>query len=319
MRSLVKGLARLGAGVAVCFGLSLATAHVVTAQAADVTIMAVEAAGGPEVRDEVSWSVVRVDKETGKPEAKATLSGKGPRLKAKLEPGQYIVTAALGKTTASQAILVGETATTRSIVLSEPGKKTAAAAGKPVSGLPAEISINMKLTKGAKPVKEPIEWEVYEYSKGATESGEMVASQNAAVGRFKLPAGSYVVRAKYKGAQADLVIPLEPGNSFKYTLNLYAGYAKLSAVKPGKQKALGEVSWQVLKQRPNHPGVYELVASSDKSNPTVMLREGRYIAVARIGNKLWGSENIQVISGETISKKIDLKEGVGAPEVASAN
>lgn len=315
MRSLVRKLAHLGAGVAVSLGLSLGAA-----QAAEVTIMAVEAAGGPQVKEAVAWSIVRIDKETGKPEKAPTLSGTGPQLKGKLEPGQYIVTAALGETKATQAILVGEKATTRSIVLATPGKQVASAgAAKPVSGLPAEVSINMKLSKGERPVKDPVHWEVYEYRKGATESGALVMEQKAAVGKFTLPAGSYVVRAKFKGTQADLVIPLEPGNSFKYTLNLYAGYAKLSALKPGKKKALGEVTWQVLKQRPNKPGVYEEVASSNQPNPTIMLREGRYIAVARVGKELWGSENIQVISGETITKSVNLKEGVGAPEVASAN
>ncbi len=312
MRSLMNGLARISAGLTLFFGLSLA------AHAAEVTIMAVEGAGGPEVTEEILWTVVKVDKETGKPEAKPTLTGKSAHLKAKLDPGQYVVTAALGKTKASQAILVGEKATTRSIILTENGKKTAAAAKKPVAGPPAQISINLKLSKGKKPVKEAVHWEVYEYSKGqATENGVKVTEQKAATGIFSLPAGSYVVRAKYQGAQADLVIPLEGGNSFKYTLNLYAGYAKLSALKPGKKKAMGDLSWQVLRQRPNAPGVYELIAQSDKPDPTIMLREGRYIAVARIGEKLWGSENIVVMAGETVTKKISLKEGIGAPEVAA--
>ena len=121
MRSLINGLARISAGLTVFFGLSLA------AQAAEVTIMAVEGAGGPAVTEEIAWSVVKVDKETGKPEAKPTLTGKSAQLKAKLDPGQYVVTATLGKTKASQAILVGEKATTRSIILTEPGKTTAAA------------------------------------------------------------------------------------------------------------------------------------------------------------------------------------------------
>lgn len=316
MRSLMQRLARISAGLTVFFGLSVAAQG--AALAVDVTINAVEAAGGPPVTEEIAWTVVRVDKETGKPEAKPTVTGKAVALQAKLEPGQYIVTGVLGKTKASQAILVGEKATTRSIIMNEGGPK-AAAAKKPVAGPPAQISINLKLSKGKKPVKEAVEWEVYEYSKGATESGEKVAAQKAATGVFTLPAGSYVVRARYQGAQADLVIPLAPGNSFKYTLNLYAGYAKLSALKPGKKKVMGDVTWQVLKQHPNKPGVYELVQSSNKPDPTLMLREGRYIAVAKIGDQLWGSESISVLAGETISKKISLKEGVGAPEVASAN
>jgi hypothetical protein len=313
LRSFMISLAAFCASLAVIVGLS-----VTTAQAAEVTLLAVEKAGGAEVKGAIAWSVVKVNKETGKPEAKAAATGTGDRLVTKLEPGQYLVTAKLGKVESSQAILVGKSATTRSLVLADPTKQTASK--KPDAGPPAKLSINMKLSKGKSPVKEPVLWEVYEYRKGATENGEKIAEQKAAVGQFSLPGGSYVVRAHFKGTKADLVIPIAAGQSLKYTLNLYAGYAKLTALKPKKQKTGAEaLNWQILRQRPNSPGVYELVASSEKPDPNIMLREGRYIAVARLGTKLWGSEPLVITAGETTSKKINLKEGVGAPEVAQAN
>ena len=312
MRSLILSLAAFCAGFTVVLSGSLEKA-----QAAEVTLLAVESAGGPEVKGAIDWSVVKVNKETGKPEAKPAVAGNGPRLMAQLDPGQYLVTAKLGKVETSQAIIVGKSATTRSLILADPAKT---ASKKVEAGPPAQLSINMKLSKGKSPLKEPVLWEVYTYQKGGTEEGEKVAEQKAATGQFSLPGGSYVVRAHYKGTQADLVIPIQAGQSLKYTLNLYAGYVKLAALKPKKQKATAEaLNWQILRQRPNAPGVYELVTSSEKPNPTVMLREGRYIAVARLGNKMWGSEQIVISAGETISKKVNLKEGVGAPEVAAAN
>lgn len=315
MRSLIFSLAAFCASLAVVFGLSLTTA-----KAAEVTLMAVESAGGPEVKDSIAWSVVRVNKDTGKPDAKPTLSGNGPRLTAALEPGQYLVTAKLGTTQTSQAIIVGKSATTRTLVLADPAKAGTTAAKKVDAGPPAKLSINMKLSKGKKPLKEPVLWEVFTYEKGGTDAGQKVTEQKAATGSFSLPGGSYVVRAHFQGTKADLVIPIEPGQSLKYTLNLYAGYAKLTALKPKKQKTTAEaLTWQILRQRPNAPGVYELVASSEKADPILMLREGRYLAVARLGNKLWGSEPIVITAGETTNKKVNLKEGVGAPEVASAN
>jgi hypothetical protein len=313
LRSLILSLAAFCASLAVVVGLSVSTAR-----AAEVTLLAVEKAGGAEVKGDIAWSVVKVNKETGKPEAKPAATGNGARLVAKLDPGQYLVTAKLGKIESSQAILIGKSATTRSLVLADPMKQTASK--KPDAGPPAKLSINMKLSKGKNPVKEPVKWEVYEYRKGATENGEKVAEQTAAVGQFSLPGGSYVVRAHFKGTKADLVIPIAAGQSLKYTLNLYAGYAKLTALKPKKQKTSAEaLNWQILRQRPNAPGIYELVASSEKPDPNIMLREGRYLAVARLGTKLWGSEPLVITAGETTSKKINLKEGVGAPEVAAAN
>jgi hypothetical protein len=313
LRSLILSLAAFCASLAVVVGLSISVA-----QAAEVTLLAVDKAGGAEVKGDIAWSVVKVNKETGKPEAKAAASGTGARLVTKLDPGQYLVTAKLGKIESSQAILVGKSATTRSLVLADPTKQTASK--QPEAGPPAQLSINMKLSKGKNPVKEPVFWEVYKYQKGATEDGEKIAEQKAAVGQFSLPGGSYVVRAHFKDAKADLVIPIQAGQSLKYTLNLYAGYVKLTALKPKKQKTQAEaLNWQILRQRPNAPGVYELVASSAKPDPTMMLREGRYLAVARLGAKLWGSEQIVITAGETTSKKVNLKEGVGAPEVAAAN
>jgi len=313
LRSLILSLAAFCASLAVVVGLSMSAAR-----AAEVTLLAVEKAGGAEVKGDIAWSVVKVNKETGKPETKAAATGTGARLVTKLDPGQYLVTAKLGKIESSQAILVGKSATTRSLVLADPTKQ--ATSKQPDAGPPAQLSINMKLSKGKSPVKEPVLWEVYEYRKGATENGKKVAEQKAAVGNFTLPGGSYVVRAHFKDSKADLVIPIAAGQSLKYTLNMYAGYVKLTALKPKKQKTQAEaLNWQILRQRPNAPGVYELVASSAKPDPTMMLREGRYLAVARLGAKLWGSEPIVITAGETTSKKVNLKEGVGAPEVAAAN
>lgn len=315
MRSLILSLAAFCASLAVAFGLSLTTAR-----AAEVTLLAVERPGGPEVTDVIAWSVVKVNKETGKPDAKPTMSGNGPRLMAKLDPGQYLVTAKLGNVQASQAILVGKTATTRSLVLADPAKAGKTVSKKADAGPPAQLSINMKLSKGKNPIKEPVHWEVFTYEKGGTDAGEKVAEQKAATGQFSLPGGSYVVRAHFKGTKADLVIPIEAGQSLKYTLNLYAGYVKLTALKTKKQKTSAEaLTWQILRQRPNAPGIYELVASSEKAEPTIMLREGRYIAVARLGSKMWGSEPLVIMAGQTANKKINLKEGVGAPEIAAAN
>lgn len=315
MRSLIPSLAIFCASLAVVFGLSFTAA-----KAAEVTLLAVERAGGPEIKETIAWSVVKVNKESGKPEAKPTLTGNGPRLTAKLDPGQYLVTAKLGETEASQAIMIGKSSTTRSLVLADPTKAGTMAAKKADAGPPAQLSINMKLSKGKNPVKEPVLWEVFTYQKGATDETKKVAEKTAATGLFTLPGGSYVIRAHFQGTQADLVIPIQAGQSLKYTLNLYAGYVKLTALKSKKQKTTAKaLTWQILRLRPNAPGVYELVTSSEKPEPTVMLREGRYIAVARLGDKLWGSEPIVITAGQTSSKKISLKEGVGAPEVASAN
>jgi hypothetical protein len=133
---------------------------------------------------------------------------------------------------------------------------------------------------------------------------------------FTLPTGSYVVRAIYKGTQADLVIPLAAGQSYSYTINLYAGQAKLTAVKP-TGPARDAVSWQIVREKPGADGKYQLVTTSSDASPQLLLREGNYLVVGRIGD-MWGVQPLAVKAGRITTARVKLQRGDGAPVVVVA-
>jgi hypothetical protein len=179
----------------------------------------------------------------------------------------------------------------------------------------ADISIKMITSKGRKPVKEPIQWEMLTYVKGQPDKGERLDIVTAPTASFKVPAGGYVVRATYNGTTADLVVPLKAGQSYDYTLNLYAGHAEASAFK-GKTKVQQDVTWQVVRAKPNDKGEYELVTEQRAPEPKIMLREGKYLVIARYGD-MWGKQELAVTAGEVAKVKVKLVEDKGIPVIAS--
>ena len=128
--------------------------------------------------------------------------------------------------------------------------------------------------------------------RGKPDGGKLVHSVTAPTATFSVPAGGYVVRATYKGTTADLVVPLTPGQSYEYTLNLYAGYAEPAAFH-GKNKIAQDVTWQVVRAKPNKKGEHDLVTEQRGAEPKMMLREGKYLVIARYGD-MWGKETIDI-------------------------
>jgi hypothetical protein len=270
---------------------------VLAASEAEVTISATNGLDGKAMTEEVSWTITKLDKN-GKPVKKPTIEQKAAILKTKLKPGQYQV---LGKSkggAAKQTFTVGKEPVVRNVMF----------------GM-SEINIKMITSKGRKPVKEPIQWEMLTYVKGQPNGGQRVDIVTAPTATFKVPAGGYVVRATYKGTTADLVVPLEAGQAYDYTLNLYAGYTEPAAFN-GKNKVMQDVQWQIVRATPNAKGQYELVAEQKSPEPKIMLREGKYLLIARFG-ETWGKEHINITAGELSKVKVKLTKDAGMPVIAA--
>jgi hypothetical protein len=264
---------------------------------AEVTIDAAIGVNGKPLTEPVSWVITKLDKN-GKPAKKPTLEESSPVLKIKLKPGQYQVLATAQKMSAKQTFTVGKEPVARTVTL----------------GM-ADINIKMITSKGRKPVKDPIQWEMLTYVKGDANKGQRVHIVTGPTASFTVPAGGYVVRASYKGVTADLIVPLKAGQSYDYTLNLYAGYGEGAAFS-GKTKVQQDVTWQVVREKPNKKGEYELVTEQTTAEPTMMLREGKYLLIARYG-KLWGMEKLYITAGEVAKVKVKLAEEVGVPVIAA--
>jgi hypothetical protein len=268
------------------------------AQATDVTLTATMGHGGQPITTPVTWSITQLDK-AGKPSSKPAASQSAPIFKGNLPTGHYQVVAQSEGTAVRQTIFVGQSAVSENIVL----------------GI-AHLNIQVITAMGRAPLKEPVDWQMFTYQKGKTEGGTLIDKQTAATGIFLVPGGSYVVRAKYKDMTADLVVPLTSGQTYDYIINLYAGYAKFSAV-ANQQLVKQKVTYQIVRQKPNDAGQYELIAEKVGAAPQAMLREGNYLVIARYG-KMWGVEKLAVQSGQTRSVKITVREAVGAPTLSTA-
>jgi hypothetical protein len=315
------------------------------AWATPVTLNAVDRPGGALLQEPVEWQVRRLDKE-GKPVPTPVAVGSSATLKADLKPGHYTLTATRGTLSIKQGLVVGSSDEVRNIVVSaanavvQADPKAAKAANPPAaasSGTPAVATVKQivaagaavqqgpsaKLTIGMIPnsgrgfITEPIDWKVFTYSKGVTENGQLVAQKNISSASFTLPAGSYVIRAGYKGTQSDLVIPLAAGQSYNYTINLYAGQAKLTAMKP-TGPARDKVEWKVVREKPGVDGKYQLVAVSTDASPQILLREGNYLVIGRVGD-LWGVQPLAIKAGRITTTTVTLKRGEGAPIVVASN
>ena len=317
--------------------------------ASPVTLNAVDRPGGAVLNEPVHWQVMRLDKD-GREVPTPVAVGDNPVLKTDLKPGHYMLVATRGTMSIRQGLVVGSGAEMRNIVVSaanaavKPTNQPAAAATA-TTGAPATAKVqplaptqaaaapapapvvrpNSKLTIGMIPnsgrgkITDPIAWQVFIYTKGITENGQMVAQKTAPLATFNLPAGTYVIRAAYKGTQSDLVIPMAPNQSYTYTINLYAGQAKLSAVNAGGTKLKKDVAWQIVREKPAADGSYQLVTTSADAAPQLLVREGNYLVVARQG-ELWGVQKLAIKAGRITTTKVKLQKGEGAPVVvASAN
>ena len=265
---------------------------------AEVTISATNGANGKAMTEPVTWTITKLDKN-GKPGKKPTVQEAAAVLKTKLKPGQYQVLGQAKGMAAKQTFTVGKEPVVRNVMF----------------GM-SEISIKMITSKGRKPVKDPIQWEMLTYVKGKPDAGKRIDIVTAPTASFVVPAGGYVVRATYKGTTADLVVPLKAGQAYDYTLNLYAGYTEAAAFN-GKTKVMQEVTWQVLREKPNEKGEHEMVAEQIGAEPKIMLREGKYILLAKHG-EMWGKERLNITAGEIAKVKVKLSKDVGMPVIATS-
>ncbi len=250
-----------------------------------VQFEAIIAQGGDVIADKLVWTVTD---EKGKP----VVSETSARPKFVLLPGKYKVAAELTVGEVTNDLVVGNVH------------------GKQVMTLNAAyLTVKVIPHAGAPAIKDDVEWELYAYAKGKTENGKKLLSETAPTQSYLLPAGAYVVRAKYDGAWADVVVPLEPGQGYNYTINLYAGTLTASATKAGGGKLTGEVRWEVLRANPGPDGSRETVAWFIGAKAKFTLREGSYVVIARASN-MSRTETIEVKAGKVKKLTLAMKPGV---------
>jgi len=253
----------------------------------DIRFQAVIAEGAEPLEEPVSWVVTRLSEESGAPgEVVATPTAAAPELS--LAPGRYVVAARYGDAEAREEIVVGAEGASHVIDLN--------------AGL---VRLDMIPHAGAPVITDDVTWEVYRYEKGrGVDERLRVVAATAPSRLFVLPAGYYTVRARHADSVADMVVPVSAGHHFNYTLNLYAGKVSLSAVAANGTVA-DDVTWRIVRATPNANGERETVAQTVGGTPKLLLREGRYIALARSGS-LAGEAPFEIKAGNSQTVEVEL-------------
>lgn len=248
-----------------------------------LTLSAVIAEGAKPMHEAVQWTVTRAD---GAEVVATEISAKS---ELALAPGNYLVTAQYGSTVISSPVALGDAAANHVVNLN--------------SGM---IRMKMIPNAGAQPVTGPVTWEVYQYSRGAPEERRQVTVARAPQHEFVLPAGYYIVRAIYDDTTSELVVPVEAGHTYKYTVNLYAGQIGLAAIGSNGKTVSEPVAWEIVRATPNAAGELETVTADVVPSRTFTLREGSYIARARTG-EMFGEAAFEVRAGKSGKIKVQLK------------
>lgn len=247
----------------------------------------VVAAGAKALKEPIRWTVVRPASD-GKPMVAVALATEAQPT-VKLAPGRYIVEAIWKGMSIQQDVMVP--------------------AGRPLTQVinfnAGTIRLKMIPNSGAPAIASPVQWELFFMRKGAggkPSDADRVFIVTAPVHEFTMPQANYIVRASYAGVIADLVVPVEAGRTYKYTINLYAGRVGFSASGGGDN-----ILWQIYKAKPDATGKRELVSTQTGAAPTGLLREGKYVVVATAGDMV-GEKFFEVRAGNSSKVRVILKK-----------
>jgi hypothetical protein len=270
-----------------------------TAAKAKIQLEAVVAYGAVPFTSPIQWTIIRpVSQQYPEEQILLTQTAVSPTFD--MAPGRYIVRATHNAMTISQD-LIGPEGTSKHTINFNAGN----------------ITLSMIPHTGGSMIASNILWEVYEYRKGGLTEDAKIASAMAPSHHFMLAAGAYVVRASYNGTTADLVIPLDPGRTYKYTINLYAGTVGLSAVSEGGGSIGEGVVYEIYKAALDDTGQRPLIGTYNGDTKDVLLREGSYLLVARDGNGLQGEVPFVVSAGENAKIKVTLKPSLAGGTATS--
>ncbi len=211
----------------------------------------------------ILWNVFQAKGDA--PGRKVAASRKGQPVFS-LPDGDYIVKAMLGYATASaKAHITGGQLTSRELVFNAGGiKLTSIISGQvKLNGLKAVYTIK-------------------------TAKGTVIARKLSSNGIIHLNAGDYIVTSHFGKANSVVTakINVQPGKLTEATLNHSAGRITFELTKEHGGKPFPEVTWKFRKSDG------EVVATSNKAVPVLILASGTYKAIAKSKGKVYRSSFI---------------------------
>ncbi|MEA2778677.1 MAG: hypothetical protein QOK29_221 [Rhodospirillaceae bacterium] len=253
-----------------------------------VTLQASVMAGAKPLRDTIVWTVSQSTADNRPGTVVATQTA--PKAEFSLTPGSYIVTIKDAEAIVNQPLLVGSTPMSKVIPLNV-----------------SVVGMKMITSTGAKPIKEPIHWEVFAAALGKPGPDSKIADAVSPTVMFHLTQGYYVVRSHYKDVTSDLVMHVEPGVTYSYTVDLYAANLSARAVNASGKAPKGDVTWRVVRSVAEQNGERRLVASNTGAQPDFLVREGQYVVIATAADGTTGQTPIDIRAGKPHRVTVVLK------------
>ena len=208
------------------------------------------------------------DAEGNRKRVAGSLSAYGPP-RLPLPAGRYVVTAKYGSASATVDVDVRPAGVTNQILNLRAGILR-----------PRAI-----LTDGGEPLPEGVAYDVYTAAQDAEGNRKRIDGSLSAYGppRLPLPAGRYLVTAKYRTASATVEVEVTPGEITNQILNLRAGILRPTAIADSGTRLSKGVTYEVYTAAQDSEGNRKRVDGSLSAYgpPRLPLAEGRYFVTAR--------------------------------------
>jgi hypothetical protein len=163
------------------------------------------------------------------------------------------------------------------------------------------LSLSTILGAGTEPLMSGVEYEVFDATKDPEGNRKHIAgsSRYEDPPRFPLPAGRYVVTAKYGAASTNIEIDMRAGATERRVLNLRAGVLALSTVTAGNQPLAKGVAYDVYEYDKDVEGNRKRVTGSSRYEdpPRLPVPLGRYYITASADSGK-GEADVAVTEGQ---------------------
>lgn len=150
---------------------------------------------------------------------------------------------------------------------------------KPPGSEAGALSMAGIVTKGAKPIKEPISWKVVRISGECR--GQVVAAMTAPTLEVPLDPGNYRVVAQYDAAEASSQVAIGKKQKVKQDVDFRAATVTFRLIPHSGAKPIQEpVDWKVYEYVKGNGGIGRQVGEGQAAHQRFLLREGAYVVRA---------------------------------------
>ena len=179
------------------------------------------------------------------------------------------------------------------------------------------------LTDGSEPLHEGVAYDVYTVERDADGRRKRIGGSLSANAppRLPIPAGRYVVTARYGSASANAEVEVKPGEVTHQILNLRAGILRPTAILADRSEPLPEgVAYDVYTAERDAEGNRKRVTGSLAAYgpPRLPLPAGRYLVAAKYGSAS-ANVDVEVSPGGVTNQTLNLRAGILRPRAILAD